>query len=48
MLSNIDKAIEVAKKAFLKNADNQFIADITGLSLKQVQELRNNTQANPD
>ena len=34
------KAIEIAKNAISKGADDQFIADITNLSLEQVQHLR--------
>jgi predicted transposase/invertase (TIGR01784 family) len=32
--------VEVAKNAIKKNADNQFIADITGLTLEEIQKLR--------
>ena len=35
-----EKILEIAKSAILKNADNQFIADITGLSLEQVEQIR--------
>ncbi len=36
----LDKQIEIAKNAINKNSDNQFIADITGLTLEQIQALR--------
>jgi predicted transposase/invertase (TIGR01784 family) len=36
-----ERNIEIAKNAILKGSDNQFIADITGLTLAQIQELRN-------
>jgi predicted transposase/invertase (TIGR01784 family) len=35
-----EKALEIAKNALKKGADNQFIAEITGLSLEQIQTLR--------
>lgn len=34
--------IEIAKNAIIKGADDQFIADITGLSLEQILEIRMN------
>ena len=36
-----DKQIEIAKNAIKKGFDNETIADITGLSVEQIQELRN-------
>jgi len=35
-----EKAIEIAINAIKKGADNEFIADITGLTPEQIQELR--------
>ncbi|MCU0470032.1 MAG: Rpn family recombination-promoting nuclease/putative transposase [Arcicella sp.] len=35
-----NRNIEIAKNAIIKGADNQFIADITGLSLSQIEEIR--------
>jgi hypothetical protein len=35
---------EIAKNAIKKGADNKFIADITGLSVEQIQQLRNETE----
>jgi ribosomal protein L10 len=41
VLETIDKRnIEIAKNLILKGSDNQFIVDITGLTLAQLQELR--------
>jgi DNA-binding MarR family transcriptional regulator len=39
-----EKAVEIAKNAIKKGADNQFIADITGLSIEQVENLRSNKE----
>ena len=36
-----EKANEIAKKSILKGFDNETIADLTGLSLEQIAELRN-------
>ena len=35
------KAVEIAKKAIKKGSDNEFIADITGLIVEQIEALRN-------
>jgi ribosomal protein L10 len=35
-----ERNIEIAKNMILKGSDNQFIVDITGLTLAQLQELR--------
>jgi predicted transposase/invertase (TIGR01784 family) len=35
-----ERSIEIAKNAILKQADDQFIADITGLTLEQIKEIR--------
>jgi hypothetical protein len=35
-----EKAIEIAKNAIKKSSDNEFIADITGLTVEQVEALR--------
>ena len=35
-----EKILEIVKSAILKNADNQFIADITGLTVEQVEQIR--------
>jgi predicted transposase/invertase (TIGR01784 family) len=35
---------DIAKKAILNNADNDFISVITGLSIEQIQTLRNETE----
>jgi predicted transposase/invertase (TIGR01784 family) len=32
--------LEIAKNAILRNANNQFIADITGLTVEQVEQIR--------
>jgi hypothetical protein len=32
--------LEIAKKAIKKGSDNEFIADITGLTVEQVEALR--------
>jgi predicted transposase/invertase (TIGR01784 family) len=37
-----DEKTVIAENAIIKGADNQFIADITGLSLEQIEELRAN------
>jgi hypothetical protein len=34
------KVLEIAENLILKGLDNQFIVDITGLTLAQLQELR--------
>jgi predicted transposase/invertase (TIGR01784 family) len=36
-----EEKMEIAKNAIKKGADNEFIADITGLSLSQIEKLRN-------
>jgi hypothetical protein len=41
-LSIEEREIEIAKNAVLKGADNQFIADITGLTVGQIEEIRAN------
>ncbi len=41
-LSIEEREIEIAKNAILKGADNQFIADITGLTVGQVEKIRVN------
>ncbi len=38
--------IEIAKNAIEKGADNQFIADITGLDIGQIEQLRNTIKKN--
>lgn len=35
-----EKAVEIAKNAIKKGSDNEFIADITGLSVEQIEQLR--------
>jgi hypothetical protein len=37
-----DEKTGIAENAIIKGADDQFIADITGLSLGQIQEIRTN------
>jgi predicted transposase/invertase (TIGR01784 family) len=37
-----NRNVEIAKNAIIKGADGQFIADITGLSLGQIEEIRTN------
>lgn len=44
MLVDENARKEVAKKAIGKGSDNDFIADITGLTLEQIQELRMETE----
>lgn len=39
MLVELKKAMKIAKKAIIKGSDNEFIADITGLTVKQVEQL---------
>jgi len=39
--AKLREKIEIAKNALKKGSDNQFIADITGLTVEQIQELRN-------
>jgi SepF-like predicted cell division protein (DUF552 family) len=34
------KAFEIAKKAIVKGFDNETVADITGLTVKQIEQLR--------
>ena len=36
-----EKAIEIAKIAIKKGLDNEFISELTGLTLEQIEELRN-------
>jgi hypothetical protein len=36
-----ERNIEIAKNAIKKGSDNQFIADITGLTVAQIEQLRN-------
>ncbi len=36
-----ERNIEIAKNAIKKGADNEFIADITGLTVSQIEQLRN-------
>jgi predicted transposase/invertase (TIGR01784 family) len=36
-----EKAVEIAKNAIKKGSDNEFIADITGLIVEQIEALRN-------
>jgi hypothetical protein len=38
------KAFEIAKNAIKKGSDNEFIADITGLTVEQVEQLRSETE----
>ena len=35
-----DRNIEIAKNAIIKGAEDAFIADITGLTLDQIEEIR--------
>ncbi len=35
-----EEKVEIAKNAIKKGADNQFIADITGLTIEQIEQLR--------
>jgi predicted transposase/invertase (TIGR01784 family) len=37
----LDSKTEIAKNAIKKGLDNNFIADITGLTIKQIEQLRN-------
>lgn len=37
-----NRNVEIAKNAIIKGADDQFIADITGLPLSQIEEIRAN------
>ncbi|MHC1682294.1 MAG: Rpn family recombination-promoting nuclease/putative transposase [Clostridiaceae bacterium] len=37
-----EKAYEIAKKAILKGLDNESISDLTGLSVKEIENLRKN------
>jgi predicted transposase/invertase (TIGR01784 family) len=39
-----ERNIEIAKNAIKKGSDNQFIADITGLTVEQIEELRTETK----
>ncbi len=39
------KTIEIAKKAILNKAENDFISAITGLTIEKIQELRNETDS---
>lgn len=41
-----DEKVEIAKKAIKKDFDNQTIADLTGLSVEQIEALRNETKKN--
>ncbi|TAF60361.1 MAG: hypothetical protein EAZ57_07390, partial [Cytophagales bacterium] len=36
-----DEKIEIARNAILKGYNNQIIADITGLTVEQIEQLRN-------
>jgi hypothetical protein len=35
------KAVEIAKKAIIKGFDNETVADLTGLTIEQIEALRN-------
>jgi ribosomal protein L10 len=35
-----DRNFEIAKNAIIKGAEDAFIADITGLTLDQIEEIR--------
>ena len=37
-----DRNVEIAKNAIIKGAEDAFIADITGLTLDQIGEIRAN------
>ena len=37
-----DRSVEIAKNAIIKGAEDTFIADITGLTLGQIEEIRTN------
>lgn len=37
-----DRSVEIAKNAIIKGAEDTFIADITGLTLDQIEEIRTN------
>jgi ribosomal protein L10 len=37
-----NRNIEIAKNAIIKGAEDAFIADITGLTLDQIEEIRTN------
>ena len=37
-----DRNVEIAKNAIIKGAEDTFIADITGLTLGQIEEIRAN------
>ncbi len=41
-----EEKIEIAQKSILKDIDNETIAEITGLSIVKIQELRNQIQKN--
>ena len=41
---NHKKAVEIAKNAIKKGSDNEFIADITGLTVEQIEQLRSETK----
>jgi predicted transposase/invertase (TIGR01784 family) len=38
--AELNKQLEIAKNAIKKGADNNFIADITGLKIEQIEQLR--------
>jgi ribosomal protein L10 len=37
----LNKQLEIAKNAIRKGANNNFVAEITGLTIEQIAELRN-------
>jgi PD-(D/E)XK nuclease family transposase len=46
ILEREEERSEIAKKAIFKGADNDFIAEITGLTVEQVEQLRNEQPKN--
>jgi uncharacterized protein YgiM (DUF1202 family) len=36
-----DEKVEIAKKAIIKGFDNETVADLTGLTIEQIEALRN-------
>ncbi|TAD99107.1 MAG: hypothetical protein EAZ97_09665, partial [Bacteroidetes bacterium] len=42
--TELNRNVEVAKNAIKKGANNDFIADITGLTVKQIEQLRSETK----
>jgi ribosomal protein L10 len=42
--AELNRNIEIAKNAIIEGAKNEFITKITGLTIEQIEQLRNQTK----